>query len=408
MVDIVIPSRLELEPSIDFANRLKLEPYADEFRFLFNLHWVEPFGLLFVSQAICDLQKQYPSSRFSAQVNQYGNASPYAAWMGFYKACNIDYGNNPGDAPGSSTYIPVIFQSVSDLIGNAEHVGLRIQSIARDLAQRLVRQQSGSLVNIVEYSFREIIRNVAEHSQSQTIGFCAQFWSSGPNRGIVEIAIIDHGVGLRSTLSKNPFLNIVCDEDALKYALAPGISGKVYKGVELRKNDPWQNSGYGLYMNYRLCNEGGSFYIGSGSKGLFRYKGAEDNRYFTTNIQGTVLRLRLAIQNLRNPEDLLARFTHEGESLSQKIMEGAIPNASRMSTLIREDFRSLAPSIEIGNRVKHAQFNIGTVIKIILNNQGRFAAVLFDNGRSKTVPTHALIKLDDLTGNNNLPEDLPF
>ena len=70
----------------------------------------------------------------------------------------------------------------------------------------------------------------------------------------VEIAIIDRGVGLRPTLSRNPHLTIASDHDAIMYALSPGISGKFYEGVRIDRNNPYQNSGFGLYMNCRLCN----------------------------------------------------------------------------------------------------------------------------------------------------------
>ncbi len=91
-----------------------------------------------------------------------------------------------------------------------------------------------------------------------------------PHKKQAEIGILDVGVGIRNSLSKNPHLTLESDRDALNLALMPGISGKMFKGVvrNAYDYDPWQNSGYGLYAVSRLCGLGGKFLIGSGDAAL--------------------------------------------------------------------------------------------------------------------------------------------
>lgn len=336
---IEVPKSLTLKASIGFVNELASIPEAAHYLFDFsNLMWVEPFGLLYVSQALCNLKHKHPASEFEAKINR-SNSTFYASWMGFFKACEFDYGNDPGQAPGSNTYIPVTFTSIAELLEDAWHPQEHIERLSKQLAAQLLQQNAGALYLNVAYSFREIIRNVTEHSQSESLGYCAQYW---PSKGSVEIAIIDTGVGLRTTLQENPHLHTAfqetsttqeADRTAIKLALLPGVSGKAYEGAVVDHDDEWKNSGYGLWMTYRLCNEGGNFFIASGSQGLYRRKD-EDNGYCDTNFSGTVLRLRLKVSQLDAYQALLNKFRKEGEAIAADF-EGAVPTASKMSSYIR-------------------------------------------------------------------------
>ena len=50
---VELPSRLDFESSLSFVEQLRKLPEAEEYCFDFkNLRWVEPFGLLFVANAI--------------------------------------------------------------------------------------------------------------------------------------------------------------------------------------------------------------------------------------------------------------------------------------------------------------------------------------------------------------------
>lgn len=408
MVHIYAPPRLNLENAVQFAKQISELPYHPEFQFDFRrLLWIEPFGMLFTAQAMKHLHQRYPDSRLLAYINR-ENATSYAAYMSFFTACGLDYGNNPGFRSSGSTYIPITYMQANQLTSKAA-----IEDIAEEFARQLAHQPSGKLVDIFSYSFREIIRNVIEHSDSMTLGYCAQYW---PSKDRVELAILDTGIGLRQSLSQNPNLTLADDSDAIKYALMPGISGKTYEGVKLRPNDIWQNSGYGLYMNYRFCNEGGDFFICSGSKGLYRNVNNDQNHYFNVQYAGTALRLCINTAQVQNVSKMLERFKNEGETAARSFGLGAVLTASTMSQMLKDNFKSIKVQIQVGDTVKHRQYGEGEVTeKVIVPPFGEMLWVTFKGGRRKRVETKDVILLDrgevvyedDLENSVSDEDDLP-
>lgn len=151
----------------------------------------------------------------------------YAAHMGFFQAFGLTHGNTPGQASGSSTYIPLTLLNVAAIQQEAAQRSVNpgdiIEEKASQIAQLLIRQPEGNLVDTLTFSIREIMRNVVEHSGSEFIEYCGQYW---PSQNMVEVAILDVGHGVRFGLRNNPYLNIASDRDALHLALLPGISGK--------------------------------------------------------------------------------------------------------------------------------------------------------------------------------------
>ena len=386
---IRVPSRLNLRNSIQFSNRLaKLAP-AEHWSFDFTqLSWVEPFGLLLTACAIREYMHSYAGQcKFDMVHKEDGDAFGYAAFMGFFDSFDFPVGNAHGGDPGR-TYLPVTFRNVSELLQDATHDGERIEDISRDLARQFLRVSSGEMFAAVAYSFREMIRNVVEHSESKRIGYCAQYW---PKNDIVEIAIVDTGIGLRTSLSENPQLKATSDRDAILMALAPGVSGKMYNGAHIKEDDIWQNSGFGLYMNYRLSNEGGDFFICSGKAGLYRRKNESDNKYFDTDFPGTIVRLRLSKRQLLDWRVLLDRFKKEGNHVIRRSTVGAALTASTMSTLIRDDFENVMSDIRVGSRVKHMRYGVGCVEALLIIHQKDHARVRFHDGRVKPVPVVSLI-----------------
>ncbi len=178
------------------------------------------------------------------------------------------------------------------------------------------------------------IRNVVEHSGSEIIEYCAQYW---PSKNLVEFAVLDTGHGIMHGLSANPFLNIKDERDALHLALLPGVSGKMYKGVKRRKNDEWQNSGFGLYMTSRICRNGGDFFIASNDRSVFldsRSKKDLECRY-----KGVALRLRINTSNISTYSDMLARYRDEGFAAAKKFSGQDAIEPSVASTMLARDFQ---------------------------------------------------------------------
>lgn len=133
---------------------------------------------------------------------------------------------------------------------------------------------------------------------------------------------------------------MVDDRTAIKYALMPGISGTVWKGKPQRADDVWENSGFGLYMNYRICTEGGSFFIASGNSGVYCEKGSE-HQWLDYHLPGVALRLKMRTETLENyKERYHLAFLADGTREAKQIAGGVIPTGERMSRMLRTGFAS--------------------------------------------------------------------
>ncbi|WP_210330357.1 hypothetical protein [Aliikangiella sp. G2MR2-5] len=336
MLQVKIPQNLSLRNALNFCNRLWDLEYSDEYAFDFaNLGRVEPFTMAYVANELKRFRKSKPKSKFTALNHQ--NKS-YAAHMGFFRAFGLKFGNEPGEAPGSSTYLPLTILNVADLQQEAadsyDHVGNIIEAKSEKIAKILTRQNSGDLIDTLTFSIREILRNVVEHSESEIIEYCAQYW---PTKNLVELAILDTGNGIMHGLSTNPFLNISHERDALYLAMLPGVSGKMYKGVKKRKHDEWQNSGFGLYMTSRICRNGGDFFIASNDKSIFLDRTSKND--LECKYKGTALRLRIDTSKIYSYSEMLAQYRKEGYEAAKKFSGKDAIEPSIASTMLARDFQ---------------------------------------------------------------------
>lgn len=337
MTEIKLPNRLDLDNALKFCNELWELEYNEEYGFNFeNLQFTEPFTMVYVANEI----KRFANERkkLGTKFSAYGfEHNTYQAHMGFFKAFGLDYGNEPGQANGSETYIPITILSIADLkeeaIDKSLHIGDLIEEKAEELARILTRNDE-NLIDTLTFSIREIIRNVVEHSNSDIIEYCAQYW---PAKHLVEVAILDTGDGIMKGLSNNPYLKIEKERDALHQALLPGISGKMYKGVKQKKNNPWQNSGYGLYMTNRICKEGGTFTILSNEAGLILNQ--YDKLDIKSSYKGTALRLQINTDKIESCSSMLERFRNEGSDISKELNTYSIIEPSMASSMLSKDFR---------------------------------------------------------------------
>ncbi|PIK80035.1 MULTISPECIES: hypothetical protein [unclassified Pseudomonas] len=337
MARIALPQNLSLTEAINFCNRLWETPSDTRYEFDFHrMGMVEPFTMAYVANELKRFRRSREEAHFTA-LNFHNHT--YPAHMGFFQAFGLKHGNAPGQASGSSTYIPLTLLNVagieSEAAERAVNPGDVIEEKAAQIAQLLVRQAQGSLVDTLTFSIREIMRNVVEHSGSEFIEYCGQYW---PSRNMVEVAILDVGNGVRYGLRENPYLNITCDRDALHLALLPGVSGKMYRGVRRRPNDAWQNSGFGLYMTSRICRAGGSFFIASNGAGIILDSAGKQDRL--TSYQGTALRLRFNTQSLTNHDEMLARFRRQGYEAARQFAGDQAIEPSLASTMLARDFQT--------------------------------------------------------------------
>lgn len=337
MVNVVLPQNLSLTEATNFCNRLWDLPEDTIYEFDFHrLRNVEPFTMAYVANELKRYRESRSTARFTALNYKHHS---YPAHMGFFQAFGLKHGNEPGQANGSSTYIPLTILNVADIEQEAAQRYLNpgdvIEEKALQVAQLLVRQAGGNLVDTLTFSIREIMRNVVEHSGSKFIEYCGQYW---PSRSLVEVAILDIGQGVCGSLRSNPYLNIASDRDALHLALLPGISGKMYRGIKKRPNDAWQNSGFGLYMTSRICRAGGNFFIASNSAGIMLDAAGKHDR--VTSYRGTALRLRFNTQALTNHDEILAKFRREGYAAARQFSGDQAIEPSMASTMLARDFQS--------------------------------------------------------------------
>ena len=210
---------------------------------------------------------------------------------------------------------------------------LTVEERSQELAAVLTRGDRGELHSTLSYSLREIMRNVVEHSRSDTLWYAAQYW---PGKEHVELTVLDEGVGIQASLRRNPHLRIGNDLDALRFALLPGISGVAYKGGPRLRKDEWANSGYGLFMTSQLCAAGGSFLICSGETGLLLNGSSEI--VLDIYCPGTVLRLDIYAPDVRDLSGRLEELRQRGGRIAGELRQAANLTASMSSRMLSKDF----------------------------------------------------------------------
>ena len=299
---------------------------------------VEPLGMMYFAASLKSYREQLKSSRPDVTFRAVGyEGHDYPAHMGFFRMFGLKFGKNPDDASGGSRYEPIRFLDLREIEQSAadkyQDVHDAIEERSQGLAKLLVQGNQPELVETLGYSLREIIRNSLEHARVGGLWYCAQYW---PARDLVELALLDQGVGIRSSLARNPHLDLASDEDALRQALRPGISGVAFKGAKKRRDDAWQNSGFGLYMTSRLAGRDGEFFIGSGSAGLALSRGKESVAPF--KLQGTGISIRFRpskVAGLRASLDELRKSASDHEVAD---MDSAVKTASMSSIMLSRDF----------------------------------------------------------------------
>lgn len=259
----------------------------------------------------------------------------YLGHVGFFQSLGLDFGKEPGQAPGNTRYIPVTEITKSAVVNDPAarldtHVGESVERYSHKLAT-ILAQNNKNLHATLSYCIREIIRNVFEHSGTDSVWIVGQCW---PNNNKVEVAILDEGIGIKRSLAQNPNLNITSDADALTWAIRPGISGKAHQ-VNLyrlrRSTNDWDNSGYGLFVTHKLSQLVGEFVITSGSNALLVTPAGM--QLYTAGFHGTAIKILLTISKLPQLDQAISQIVNEGERIAQESAT-AIGRASRASASV--------------------------------------------------------------------------
>lgn len=341
----IVPQRFSnLSEILSFSVILNDLPRYEEYTFDFTrMGFICPFGLLYTSNAIRRLikgkKKRQIKNLFAGGDIDAQEYCRFANHMGFFRSSGFTFGKSPGTARGNNNYQP-IRQLETDYFwkqaySNFVKPGDIVEEHALKIAKVLLHKNDGDLLAMITWSIREIMRNVVEHSGSKYLEYAAQYW---PQKHQAEIAILDNGIGIKESISNNPFLEIESDRDAIQAALLPAVSGKMYKGVKKRPHDNWQNSGYGLYNTSRLCRNGnGSFFISSGETGFCLV--GENRTEYKTTFPGTAVRMVLDTSKPVNLEYQLKKYIEEGDEIANTLRGTARIKASTASRMVRTDFK---------------------------------------------------------------------
>lgn len=329
---IKVPN-LTAEKALEFSRMLKDYELSEEEVFDFSgVHNCDPFPMLVVARTIWQLMKNANVKKCVAQECK----NTYAEHMRFYRAVGINMGRDFSEDYGNQKYLPITCLKISDLreagVANLERIQEVIVNKSK-MMSNVLSQGNESYKKWLSYALTEIMRNIPEHSQADAIWYCAQYW---PSYDLVELAIMDEGVGIRSSLlSNSAYKDIIHnDEEALKYAISPGISRTFAPGGKNLSNDEWANSGYGLYMISRICAKlGGSFTIASGEASLKIDQNGSKIDSESCYLQGTAICMRVNLSKMKNYEEVARQILNLGES-EAKENGRAIKSASKSTRSI--------------------------------------------------------------------------
>jgi len=233
--------------------------------------------------------------------------------------------------------VPIRFVKVATVHEHASesrrHYGDVVEEASSQLAQFLVRSETGDVVDLLTYSIREMMRNVIEHSGAEYIWYCGQYY---PSLNRVDIAILDEGAGIYETLTCNKELRIASNLQALQLALSPGVSRVSQKKKRFNEDDEWANSGYGLYATSKLCRRCGNFLLLS--KGDSILVGESDVKCYNALFDGTAVHISVSLDRVANFKTSLSAIIREGATLAKKSTTPSNPTASMISRMLKASY----------------------------------------------------------------------
>jgi hypothetical protein len=341
MQTVKFPTYCGEKEIFDFCTRV--ESYSSVEKLLIDfssMGRIEPFTMVYIAKHIRDFNRNNKNTVVSCCGHK---DKDYAANMAFFRAFGLRHGREPNCKDGNGSFVPFTILRIQTIVDEASKDWLVqeeqeiIERRSEHLAKILSREDSGNLVDALTFSIREIMRNVFEHSESRSIEYCAQFWASYSK---VEIAVIDNGIGLKKSLSKNPFIQVDCDSDAIQQALMPAISSKNYEGLRIDRDNPWHNSGFGLYMINRICRLGGNFLICSGNHGIKLDENGKQHIDLGHYCKGTAVRMVLNTSKLTELSKMLALFREDGYKIAKEIKGVGMYTASAASQMLSRDFKN--------------------------------------------------------------------
>lgn len=339
-VTLRLPEQLDETGALDFAKRMFDIDRAGKYRLDFSpLKFARPLGTLLLASELRRFFSTQERSFTATGIDAGGRAAhSYLAHVGFFKGIGLPIGNRPGEATGSSTYVPIMVLTRSELEAavraslslesDRTRFGVAIQQEASKLAALVTGDRRPRVNSQITYCLREVIRNVFEHGRTNHCTVQAQLMTDG----YVEVAIADRGCGILASLSGRH--GVSDDTGALQAAVQPGVSGAP---IEDDDGEVWANSGYGLYVLSEVGKRYGSFALFSGS-GVLRTDGSGAATSTSAHrIAGTAVGLKFRQLKKGRFDAELTEIVRAGERLAA---EQGRPARASMSTRLSVTPRS--------------------------------------------------------------------
>jgi hypothetical protein len=328
MLSIPLPQTLDAEGALEFVRELLVADHPPEIQIDFSaLGHVSPFGMLVLADA---LQKVWLGRRPRLVGHE---DKSYLAHMGFFKACGVEFGKAPGEARGSDSYLPMTILKLSEVRAQAKTEVVRpqivIERLSKELAARLAQSSASAVYRVLQFGIQELLRNVVEHSEAEVVAFAAQYWAS---REKAEIAVLDGGIGIYSSLRKNRRIEPDDEAHALYLSLLPGVTSRSGTGAIL--SDEWTNIGFGLYMTSSIARANGHFIVASG-RTVLTLRG-NDKALTQCASMGTAVCMHLSTDNATLARTNLTDLSAEGDRIAKKLGYGPIAR-NAASRALRSD-----------------------------------------------------------------------
>ena len=339
---------LTLHAALDMEKALR--GVVPEGRFVFDfshMHGFGPLSLLVAGTAIRQYMERYPAVRFSIAGIDAGEGERAGA-MGFFRYAvpSSGMGSAPGGAAGGPGCIPItrIDAGALQQAGYEQGRYMALGDILEKESGRLTGMLAGGngeLHKLLTYLMREMLRNTPEHAQTSQMWVCGQYCPSG---AAAEIAVMDEGIGLYRSLTRNPSHRAYITDPAaaLRWAVKAGISRAFGPAAGQRSRDEWANSGFGLYMASTICRDlGGSFCIISSGRYLcIDSRGVQTGE---TSFSGTAVGLRVPAAQLHDAQGLISAAARKGEAEARTIRnafkKASVPSKGLMTQLEMADDR---------------------------------------------------------------------
>jgi len=320
MGTIALPVSLDATSALEFAACISAHAQEPQVIVDFTaLRSFEPFGLLYAGAAIRAFLRERGGRGDGVHGVCAGEpAHEYLAHIGFFQWLGIQVGKSPGAVAGGTTWLPVTTLTRAELDQRIAETGKPLGSVIHqecECLSRLVTQSNQYKVTApLAYCLREVIRNVFEHAETDRCVLCAQKCADGA----IEIAVIDQGRGIRCSLEER--LHFKNDGEALRQAIHPGVS----RSPSSDPDNPWGNSGFGLFVLSEIGREIGAFRVVSNQASLHLENGKilEEEASFC----GTAIQLRLRRPKGMNLEDFINAIIVRGEA---KLACDIFPHASK-------------------------------------------------------------------------------